>query len=697
MIPLLRFPGTLLFVITTLSPVAAAALELPAVFSDGMVLQRGMPVPVWGKAEPGQRIQVALSAPPGGIVNGTADANGDWRVELPAMPASAEPIAMRVEVAEEVALDEIDTHEVKQVWVKDVLVGDVWHCSGQSNMSWSVLRSDNAEQEIAAADSPAIRLFRVPNTEADAPRFSSGGRWLPATPEHVGGFSAVAYYFGRRLHASQGVPIGLIVTSWGGASAEAYTSTESQASNPDTDNELLAYRAELARLRDRADNPVDVSRLPERHADPGPTPASAAYVEPGFDDSDWAAVELPNTFERTALGDIDGGVWFRKTVTLPEGWRGQALKLSLGPIDDFDRTFVNGTAVGAVGPETPQFWAYPRVYDVPAEAVNDETLTIAVRVFDHLGDGGFVGTGGQMSVTKAQGDAPVVSLAGPWRAWADQPMSPEGLRSAHRVRQPQHTPAALWHGMIHPVAPYAHRGVTWYQGESNAGRGVEYRVLLPLMIEDWRQLWNQPGEHRDTPFLIVQLANFEQPAEQPPVTDGWGELRDSQAAVAAHVSNAHIATAIDIGQADDIHPTNKQDVGLRLARLAERHVYEDASVVPVGPTMLAVSNTTEPSSSAIVFWEHAEVLKTNDGQPPRGFAMRPMDGEQPWVWAEAAISQDGLLKVVRLEHPEGLQGPFEVRYAYGINPTDGPQGINLVNGEGLPAMPFRTDVVPPPE
>lgn len=677
----------------------AAALELPAVFSDGMVLQRDMPVAVWGKAEPGRSVAVSLGLHE---AHGIAGADGRWRVDLPALNASAEP--RQLLVVEGPFVDSSGggppPHHV-ELKIHDVLVGDVWHCSGQSNMSWTVANSNDAETEIAAADFPNVRLFRVPNTAAETPQFSSGGAWLRATPEHVENFSAVAYFFGRKLNASQGVPIGLVVTSWGGASAEAYTSIDSQENNPIIDDELIAYRDELKRIRERGGPAVDPSQLPERQVDPGLTEASAAYLRPGFDDAQWAQVDLPAMIESTELGNIDGGVWFRKTVTIPEAWGGRPLVLGLGPVDDFDQTFVNGQPVGGIGPDDPRAYARPRLYPVPADLVESTSVTVAVRVFDHFGNGGFSGSAQAMTLSLAvdadNTGAALVSLAGAWRAFADQPMSPDGLRAAVKGRQPQHTPAALLNGMIHPVAPLAHRGVLWYQGETNAWRGPAYRTLLPTMIEDWRTLWGQPGDHRDTPFLIVQLANYQEPTPQPPAADGWGELRDSQTAVAASVNNAYVMTAIDIGQADDIHPRNKQDVGLRLARLAEHYVYGDASVVPVGPTMLEVSNTIELSSGAIVFWEHAKVLKTIDGQPPRGFAMRPIDGEQPWVWAEAAIREDAVATVVRLEHPEGLKGPFEIRYAYGINPADGPQGINLVNGEGLPAMPFRTDPVPQPD
>lgn len=481
------------------------ALELPEIFSDHMVLQRDMPVPVWGKAEPGETVVVEIGGQSATVKVGET---GLWRVDLPALSASNTPQILHISAMPtlEKSLDSTRVPDpVPTVIFQDVLVGDVWHCSGQSNMQWTVQRSNDAAAEIAAADFPLIRHFTQPRQASDTPMFTNGGAWRVVSPDTIAGFSAVGYYFGRKLHQSQGVPIGLMATSWGGSAAEAFTSIPTLENNPVT----------------------------------------APYVE--------------------------------------------------------------------------QFAA----------------------------------------------------------------------REANQKKD-KHTPGMIYHGLIHPVAPFAHRGVIWYQGETNASRGPAYRTTLPLMIEDWRTLWNQPGDHRDTPFLIVQLANYKQPTEQPPATDNWGELRDSQAAVAASVKGAYIMTAIDLGEADDIHPTNKQDVGLRLARLAEHHVYGDVSVVPVGPTVHSVGpDIGDDSALILVSWTHAEGLTTVDGQPPRGFAIRKI-GTDEWVWAEAEIFEESVV----LRHPQGIGGNFEVRYAYGINPADGPQGINLVNGQGLPAMPFRTDPVP---
>ncbi|MEM6458154.1 MAG: sialate O-acetylesterase [Planctomycetota bacterium] len=469
---------------------AAHGLELPAVFGDHMVLQRGMPVPVWGRSEPGEVVTVSHR---GQTVAAVADDRGAWRVDLPAMSADARGAALRVRGAADGV----------EVTFRDVVVGEVWHASGQSNMEWPVDRSDGHETASASADLPGVRFFRHPKRASPEPRFSAGGRWVVSTPDTAGSFSAVGFYFARRVHRALGVPVGVIDTSWSAAAAEAFTPRQSLASDPLT----------------------------------------RTYLE--------------------------------RFVPDPE--------------------------------------------------------------------------------------------------------------------QPQLTPAGLWNGLIHPIAPYAHRGVVWYQGEANVDRATAYRSLLPQMIADWRSLWDQAGGGRDFPFLIVQLASFRTPSADPPARDPWAELRDAQAHAAAVTPRAWLTPAVDVGDADDIHPRNKLAVGRRLARLALHHVYGNASVVPVGPTLLALDQDAE-SGAVSVRYRHAGGITTADGRPPRGFTLRPRGGDGPWVRAEAALVGPG----VRLTDPAGRRGPFEVRYAYDRNPMDGPHAINLINAAGLPAVPFRTDAASAP-
>jgi sialate O-acetylesterase len=488
----------------------AAALEMPAIFSDDMVLQRDLPVPVWGQAEPGRHISVGFAD--GERIDTRADEAGHWRVELPPMPANAEGAILAVFSREQPPTEPYRDGEGKihLLEFKNVLVGEVWQCSGQSNMAWRVRQSANPEAEIAAADHPRIRMFTMARNASPEPQFAGEGRWQVCSPETVGEFSAVGYYFGRTLQQELDVPIGLVVTPWGGAAAEAFTSLES-------------------------------------------------------------------------LNDLPAG-----------------------------RDFIH---------------AY--------EAERKKTV-------------------------------------------------PEGEEPSRRLR-PNQRPGQLFNGLIRPAAPFAQRGVIWYQGESNTGRAEGYDALMKTLIDDWRDLWDQPGDARTFPFLTVQLANFHDPVAQPG-DHGWARLRDAQLTTAHTHPQTYLATAVDIGEADDIHPKNKQEVGRRLALIALRQVYGDDSIVDQGPLLESAepAGGDAPRTMRLSF-TYAEGLQTKDGQAPRGFAVKAPDGEA-WQWAESAAI-DG--PQVLVTAPEGIEAPFEVRYGWAVNPTDGPHGINLVNGAGLPMFPFE--------
>lgn len=668
----------LLLSCSVLLSVSAQALEMPAIFSDHMVLQRDTPVPVWGKAEPGQQVQVRFG---GQQVQAVADEAGDWRVDLSDMAASAEPRAL--EVVELGA-------EGESKAFRDVLVGEVWQCSGQSNMEWPVQASDRPDEEIASADYPQIRLFTQPKMSVPDEQFTAGGTWSVCSPETVAQFSAVGYFFGRTLYERLDVPIGLIDTAWGGAAAEAYTSRASLDASEVTRPFAKAFDQEIERLRAKreANNEVDPATLPVRHPEPANTGLAEGWAEPGYDDSQWLEIDPINYWENTALGNIDGVVWMRKRVDLPKGWRGKPLTLGLGAIDDADMTYVNGQMVGQTPVSVEASYRVLRVYEVPAALTEEGTLVIAVRVFDNFGGGGFTGPADRLYVREAADPSKSLLITGPWRVKVSHELDPNTLRDAAtgKGRSPQHKPGYLWNGMIQPIAPFAMRGVIWYQGETNAGRSAQYDALMRMLIDDWRGLWDQPDTARDFPFLMVQLANFQQPNETP-TDDGWAQLRNAQLQTALHHPQTYLATAIDVGQADDIHPTNKQEVGRRLALIALRRVYGQTGFMDQGPLFNgAVVEPGEGPARMRLDFRFAQGLTTRDGQPPRGFAVR-QGHAGVWRWAaDAAI--DG--ETVLVTAPEGVEAPFAVRYGWSINPTDGPHGINLVNGEGLPAFPFES-------
>ncbi|MEM9417427.1 MAG: sialate O-acetylesterase [Planctomycetota bacterium] len=652
---------------------SATALELPAIFSDHMVLQRDMPVQVWGKAEPGQQVTVTLA---GMEVKTITDEKGDWSVDLPEMVASSKPAVLTVEA-------DAASGEAKKRF-EDILVGEVWHCSGQSNMGWVVSNSANAKEEIATADHPEIRLFRVPERSMPEPDAMGEGDWQLCSPDTIGPFSAVAYYFGRKLQQDLGVPVGLMLTSWGGTPAEAFASRASLETNPQLQDYVQRYEKDLAALAEKRAGFPDWQTLPTSHEDPGPE-AAERLAAPDFDDSDWVELSLPSGYGQNIFRRSDGVFWLRRQVTVPEAWLGQRLELRLARIRQTDIAYVNGQEVGRTAGQNPQY--VQRNYTVPAEQVNTTELNIALRIFDPGGLGGVFGSPAAMYIQPKGNAEERIPLSGPWRVLNHVAMSPDAIRSGFELSwSPNHRPGHLYNAMIYPVAPFAHRGVIWYQGESNLGRHEAYDTLMKTVIDDWRTLWDQPGEARETPFLTVQLANYTSPPAQPG-DSGWASLRDTQHTTAKTHSRTYIATAIDIGDAADIHPRNKQEVGRRLALIAERRVYGDESVVDQGPTLNVSEVLGESSPRAMrIHFDHAEGLATSDGEAPRGFAVQAEAGGA-WVWAESTQIKG---HSVLVQAPEGIEAPFAVRYGWANNPTDGPRGINLVNAAGLPAFPFQT-------
>jgi sialate O-acetylesterase len=643
----------------------ADALRLPAVLGDHMVLQQGRPVPVWGWAEPGTEITVRFA---GQAVTATAGADHGWRVTLAPLAASAEPRELRIEAN--------DAAEPRVL--KNVLVGEVWVCSGQSNMQWSVAGSNQAEAEIAAAELPGLRLFTVPNIAAPVPLADCAGAWQVCTPASVSGFSAVGFFFGRHLHRELAVPVGLINTAWGGTVAEAWTSgTALRAHLPEFAAELDKLPAQeeaiaAAKARHDADMRAFNAALEELYTrEEDPAAAAARYAVPELDDAAWKTMVVPNNWETSPdFRNVDGIVWFRKTLDLPAAWAGQDLVLRPGPIDEVDVTFFNGEQVGARGNmrrHETRFWNVPREYPVPGRLVKAGRNVVAIRAMDAVGQGGlWGGAPDTMVVERADGaDATRVSLAGEWRCLAEFVLPPRPADASNPNR-----PSVLFNAMIHPLIPFAVRGAIWYQGESNAGRAAQYRKLLPTLITDWRTRWDSGP----FPFLIVQLANFMERATAPQES-AWAELREAQAQTAATLPDVGLAVTIDIGEAKDIHPRNKQDVGLRLGLAAQAIAY--GQTLPFsGPVY---DGMTVADGKALVRFKHADGGLVAKGGPLTGFAIAGADGT--FVWAQAEIRGDTVAIWA-----DGVAEPKAVRYAWANNPA-----CNLVNGAGLPAVPFRTD------
>ena len=654
-----------------------SGLKPARIFRDHAVLQRNARIPVWGVDSPGAEISVSFA---GQTRTTKADANGRWKVELDPMPASTKGRTLTVKSSSGGVAE-----------VKDVLVGDVWICSGQSNMEWPVSRSMNAEREIAAAEHPEIRFIDIPHASSPKPldELPRESRWVVCSPDTVSVCSAVAYFFARELLKDDpSVPIGLVEADWGGTPAESWTDLKTLRARPDLYKVILnrydKFIPTMGKTKiSEAEKKAYEKALAEWKAATGPSgfypepklkPHELDNASPDLDDSKWDNTNLPGLWESKGL-DIDGVVWYRKTIDLPFVWQGKDLLLSLGPIDDHDRTFWNGVEIGSMG-DTPDAWRTPRRYKVPGKLVKEGINVIAVRVFDSFGGGGFSGNSKLMYITVEGPDKLKKSLAGAWRRKVVVALPQKPIPPSQRKRNMGWLPSGLFNAMIHPLIPMAFKGVIWYQGESNTNssdRAQQYRTLFQDMIKSWRRAWG--GD--DFPFYFVQLANFKARQTTLIRRNIWAELRESQTA-ALLLPNTGMAVAIDIGAADSIHPKNKQEVGRRLALIARKRL-RGREVVDSGP--MFDSMRVDGADIVVKFKNVGSGLKIGGGSEKlEGFAVAGAD--RKFHWADAKIISKDEIKISSLEVP----WPVAVRYAWHINPKG-----NLQGGTGLPACPFRTD------
>ena len=642
-----------LLALCLLASPSRAELRLAAIFGDHMVLQRETRAPIWGWAEADVPVVVSPGWPGGSDVVTQSGADGFWRLEIDT-PAAGGPHVIHVGAGED------------RLTLEDVLVGEVWICSGQSNMEWSVTRSSDAEAEIAAGDHPRLRLFDVAHRITVEAGGDVEGRWAVCTPRSMAGFSAVAYAFGRALQAELDVPIGLVGSNWGGTRAEAWTAEATLRA------EFPEFDADLDRMDELRRNPGGEDSLESLRAawweghgqrDPG---MGAGWMQADFDDGAWASTELPGTWEALELKAFDGCVWYRRTVELPADWAGADLVLELGPIDDMDQTWFNGQRVG--DSRRDGLWATPRRYTVPAAAVRAGENTIAICALDTGGAGRVGEDPAGMRLSRDDGQAEALPLDGPWR-WARGASLQELGPWPRSAWLNQHRPSVLYRGMIEPLVPFALRGAIWYQGESNRARAGQYRRLFPAMIASWRQAWGRG----DFPFYFVQLAPFNYGGD----TGELSELREAQT-LALGVPNTGMAVTMDIGNPRDIHPRNKREVGRRLALWALAKTYGREVEAYSGPLYRAM--TVEGASVRVEF-DHARGL-TSGEEAPSHFTLAGADR----VFHPAQARIEGEAVVVTCA---AVPDPVAVRYAWGA--TDEP---NLRNGAGLPAPSFRSDDFP---
>jgi sialate O-acetylesterase len=670
------------------APAARAEVKVAALVGDHMVVQRGRPVRLSGTAAPGEAVSAALG---GSRAATKADAAGRWLLALPALAAGG-PYQLTIEGAGAGA------GAASRLSFGDVWVGEVWIASGQSNMELPLVRTKGVG-DGAAGGCPGLRFFIVAHDTAAAPKGATdvAGSWQPCDASTAEGFSAAAFYFGREIHRALGVPVGLVQATWGGTPAEAWTPRETLAAEPSTQAALAAFDSVVndPAARGRLEAQVAAWEAKSFHQDTGNKGEALGYARPGraepTGDRGWARMTLPQVWENAGL-PIDGAVWFRREITIPAAWTGAGsgdLALSLGPVDDFDVTYWNGERIGATGSETKEYWAAPRRYVVPARLVKAGRNVIAVRVFDHYGNGGFAGTAAMMSVGPARPGAatlvgtPALPLAGAWSYKIERRLAPAvvdwGTRPVGRGADDPTSPSVLWNAMVAPLAGTPAAGVIWYQGESNVGRAAQYRALFPAMIRGWRAAWREAA----LPFLFVQLPNFagEQAGASSvtmPADSPWAELREAQAAALALPRTA-MAVALDVGEAHDLHPHNKQEVGRRLALAALRAVYGLPQVIAAGPTFAGTARDGHALRVHFAPEGAGGGLVTADGAPPRGFIVAGADR----VWRRADARIDGPAVIV--SSPD-VPEPVAVRYGWADDPEN-----TLRNQADLPAAPFRSD------
>jgi sialate O-acetylesterase len=622
---------------------AAGAQPLPfvsAIFGDNMVLQRGKPDSIWGWSRPGERIQVRIA---GRSARGTAGPDGRWQVRIAAPPTGG-PYTLEISGGRQSAV------------FHDVMVGDVWICGGQSNMELPLRFTDDAAAIAKRARYPTLRYFTVGDHTAYRPTEMLQGRWQAVSPQTAGALSAVAFYFGRKLERELHVPIGLIVDSVGGSAGESWASAAALRPLHDYDVPL----ATVARLAAAGEPAYGNYIMP--WYDQYDVGLREKWYAPAYAASAWKQVRLPGGFSALGVGATPAVAWFRGRITLPNPVPAGTARISLGQIQRMDSVYINGTFVGGSA------WVeHPRTYRIPGHVLVPGRNLIAIRIFKTRPGAAFLDGAGPFQLTL--GDGARIPLAGVWKGRVSVDARPPHPMPLHFANWPV-MPYVLYDGMLTPLAPLSITGAIWYQGEQNSPRGYEYRRLLPAIIASWRQLFGQG----DFPFYIVQLPAFG-PRSPTPTDDGWADIRESQALVAASVPDSCLAVSIDTGDPNSLHPGNKRPIGDRLAACALARHYR-RPVAASGPTVAGVIR--QAHSIRLRFAHTAGGLRAQGGKL-LGFSIAGRD--RKWQWAQARIH--GATVTV---FSSAVPHPRAVRYAWQSDPA-----ATLYNGAGLPASPFRTD------
>ncbi|MBK8945970.1 MAG: sialate O-acetylesterase [Ignavibacteriae bacterium] len=621
-------------------------VKLPKLISDGMILQRDVEVKVWGWASANENIEINFLDKNFKTV---ADENGNWEIVIPKQQAGG-PYELKISAK-------------NSILVKDILFGDVWVCSGQSNMEFPMKRvSWNYPGEIENSENNFIREFAVPqkyNFKVAEKDFSHGS-WKSANLENIPNFSAVAYFFAKKIYEKYKIPVGIINASLGGSRIESWMSEDALQKFPHHLNEALMFRDDnlIKKIEDS-----DIARSNAwynllRQKDEGYKDQKNIWYKTNLEISDWKKMNVPGYWADTEIGKVNGVVWFKKNVNIPLELVGKYAKLILGRIVDADSVFVNGKYVGSVGYQYP-----PRRYEIPKDILNAGENEITIRVISNAGMGGFV----LDKDYEIEFDNTSISLEGEWNYKLGAIMPELGSQTFIRWK-----PMGLYNSMISPLHNYKIKGFAWYQGESNTWNPSEYSNLLSTMISDWRTKWS----NNNLPFIVIQLPNFMEEKNEPSESS-WAAFREVQLD-ALKIPNTGLVVTIDLGEWNDIHPLNKKDVGERLFQSAEKIAYKNNSVINSGP--IYKSMKIEGNKIILTFDNIGDRLISKNHEELKEFAI--CGNDKKFIWAHAKIEND---KVIVWN--DNIKNPVAVRYAWADNPSK----ANLYNSAGLPASPFRTD------
>ena len=634
-------PFLLLLITHALSINAMADVRLSKIFGNNMVLQRNKSIPVWGWADPGEKITIQFNKQ---IRKTTCGKDGKWQIELTAETAGG-PY-------------QLTAIGKNRIILNNILVGEVWICSGQSNMEMTVSNSQHADMEIRTSDFPQIRHIKIPNTISGTPvQDVAPAEWQIAKPATVSNFSAVAYFFARKLFKELNVPIGLINSSWGGSMIETWISREALENSDDFKNTFNEISFSDIEAKNNQDFQNIIKEIEASEGVLAPVTSPVNWQLPSFNDSQWKKIALPVNFDQAGLQKFDGTMWLRKIIHLDKEATLQPAVINLSTIDDMDETYVNGQLVGS-----SNTYSDVRQYNVSAGILKEGNNVVAVRVTDNNGNGGFFGKPADINLTCTN---QVIPLAGEWFYKIEA-----FKRSAPN---PNSYPSILFNAMINPLLPFAIRGVLWYQGETNAERAHQYKNAFPLLINDWRSRFKQG----DFPFYFVQLASYQANNGNSAKGSDWAELREAQTQTLS-LPNTGMSVTLDIGETNDIHPANKQDVGERLAAIALNQQYKK-NIPCSGPFYHSMQIAGNKAVLSFLNIDAGYFVK-DKYEYIKGFEIAGAD--KKFYFARAYIEND---KVV--VHSDSVAAPVEVRYGW----ADDMPEANLYNKQGFPAGPFRTD------